>query len=68
MLVHTNSTLEDDRRSLMDHVSLLFTQYHELLTHALDDKEYYHSEEKAYVYVQLTTIVKILLVFILKIF
>jgi hypothetical protein len=46
MLVHTNSSLEDDRRSLMEHVSLLLSQYHDLLTHALEDKEYYHNEEK----------------------
>lgn len=51
MLHHTNTCLEDDRKSLMDQVSLLFSQYHELLTHALEDKEYYHSEEKVYVYV-----------------
>lgn len=51
MLVHTNSGLEDDRRSLMEHVSMLLTQYHELLTHALEDKEYYHNEEKQFVYV-----------------
>lgn len=49
MLLHTNTCLEDDRKSLMDQVSLLFAQYHELLTHALEDKEYYHSEEKVYV-------------------
>ncbi|KAK7580440.1 hypothetical protein V9T40_001069 [Parthenolecanium corni] len=49
MLHHTNTCLEDDRKSLMDQVSLLFSQYHELLTHALEDKEYYHSEEKVYV-------------------
>lgn len=49
MLVHTNSGLEDDRRSLMEHVSMLLTQYHELLTHALEDKEYYHNEEKQFV-------------------
>lgn len=53
MLLHTNTCLEDDRKSLMDQVSLLFSQYHELLTHALEDKEYYHSEEKVYVYVSI---------------
>lgn len=46
MFIHTNSTLEEDRKSSMKHISMLFSQYHELLTHALEDKEYYHNEEK----------------------
>lgn len=49
VLIRSNNILEEDRRSLMDQVSLLLSQYHELLTHALEDKEYYHSEEKVYV-------------------
>ena len=48
MLLQMNSGLEDDRRSLMDHVSLLLSQYHELLTHSLEDKEHYHMEEKIF--------------------
>lgn len=48
MLSQTNAALEVDRRALMEHVSLLLTQYHELLTHALQDKEHYHMEEKMY--------------------
>ncbi|XP_006609476.2 girdin [Apis dorsata] len=48
MLLHMNSGLDNDRRSLMDHISLLFSQYHELLTHSLEDKEHYHMEEKMY--------------------
>ncbi|XP_076638848.1 protein girdin isoform X2 [Colletes latitarsis] len=48
MLLHVNSGLDNDRRSLMDHISLLFTQYHELLTRSLEDKEQYHMEEKMY--------------------
>jgi hypothetical protein len=48
MLLQTNTGLEDDRRSLMDHVSLLLSQYHELLTHSLEDKEHYHMEEKMF--------------------
>ncbi len=51
MLVQTNSSLEEDRRSSVDQVSLLFSQYHELLTRVLMDKEHYHSEEKVYVWV-----------------
>jgi len=48
MLLQMNTGLEDDRRSLMDHVSLLLSQYHELLTHSLEDKEHYHMEEKIF--------------------
>ncbi|XP_054016628.1 girdin isoform X2 [Hylaeus anthracinus] len=48
MLLHVNSGLDNDRHSLMDHISLLFTQYHELLTRSLEDKEQYHMEEKMY--------------------
>lgn len=43
--------LEEDRRSLMEHVSLLLSQYHELLTHSLEDKEHYHTEEKLFRYI-----------------
>ncbi|XP_026672630.1 girdin isoform X2 [Ceratina calcarata] len=48
VLLHMNSGLDNDRRSLMDNISLLFSQYHELLNHSLEDKEYYHNEEKMY--------------------
>ncbi|XP_047355812.1 protein Daple [Vespa velutina] len=48
MLLHMNSGLDNDRRSLMEHITLLFSQYHELLTHSLEDKEHYHMEEKMY--------------------
>ncbi|XP_011496229.1 PREDICTED: protein Daple [Ceratosolen solmsi marchali] len=48
ILLQMNTGLDSDRRSLMDHVSLLLSQYHELLTHALEDKEHYHTEEKIY--------------------
>ncbi|KDR17251.1 girdin isoform X2 [Zootermopsis nevadensis] len=48
MLLQMNTGLEDDRRSLMDHVSLILSQYHELLTHNLEDKEHYHMEEKMF--------------------
>lgn len=40
------STFVEDRRSLMEHVTMLITQYHELLTQSLEDKEQYHLEEK----------------------
>ncbi|XP_058796808.1 girdin [Phymastichus coffea] len=48
MLLQVNTSLDNDRRSLMDHISKLFGQYHELLTHSLEDKEHYHMEEKIY--------------------
>ena len=50
MLLQMNTGLEDDRRSLMEHVSRLLTQYHDLLTHSLEDKEHYHKEEKMFRY------------------
>ena len=34
--------------SFLPQVSLLLTQYHELLTQTLDDKEHFHEEEKVY--------------------
>nr|XP_029712484.1 daple-like protein [Aedes albopictus] len=46
MLLQMNSSLDIDRRTLMDHVSQLLSQYHELLAHSLEDKQHYHDEEK----------------------
>lgn len=46
--MQVNSGLEEDRRSLMDHVTLLLSQYHELLTQSMEDKEHYHTEEKLF--------------------
>lgn len=48
MLMQMNVTLDADRRSLMDHVSCLLTQYHELLAHSMEDKQHYHQEEKMF--------------------
>lgn len=48
MLFQMNSNLDTDRRTLMDHVSQLLSQYHELLEHSLDDKQHYHDEEKVF--------------------
>ncbi len=48
MLVQINTTLDVDRRKLMDHVSQILTQYQELLTHSLDDKQHFHDEEKQF--------------------
>uniref|UniRef100_S4PR88 Hook protein n=1 Tax=Pararge aegeria TaxID=116150 RepID=S4PR88_9NEOP len=50
MLIQMNKSLDADRRSLMDHVSQLLTQYHELLAHSLKDKQHYHEEEKMFVF------------------
>lgn len=46
MLIEVNKTLTTERKSLMDHISQLLTQYHELLINSLNDKEHYHNEEK----------------------
>lgn len=48
MLLQMNQSLDTDRRTLMDHVSQLLSQYHELLTHSLEDKQHYHTEEKMF--------------------
>ncbi|XP_026276832.1 girdin [Frankliniella occidentalis] len=48
MLLQMNTGLEEDRRSLMEHVTQLLSQYQELLNHSLEDKEHYHLEEKMY--------------------
>lgn len=48
MLLQMNANLDSDRRTLMDHVSQLLAQYHELLVTSLDDKQHYHDEEKLF--------------------
>ncbi|XP_049806534.1 protein Daple isoform X2 [Schistocerca nitens] len=48
LLQQMNASLEDDRRALMENVSHMFSQYHELLTLSLEDKEHYHQEEKIF--------------------
>lgn len=48
MLIQMNRSLDSDRRSLMDHVSQLLTQYHEVFAHSLKDKQQYHEEEKMF--------------------
>lgn len=48
MLLQMNANLDTDRRTLMDHVTQLLSQYHELLAHSLDDKQHYHDEEKLF--------------------
>ena len=48
VLSQVNSSLEEDRKNLMSHVTLLLSQYHELLTQTIDDKEHFHEEEKLF--------------------
>merc|ERR1712218_343064 len=48
VLAQLNMSLEDDRKSLMSQVSLLLSQYHDLLTQTMEDKEHFHEEEKYY--------------------
>ncbi len=48
VLAQMNGSLEEDRRSLMSQVSILLTQYHDLLTQTLEDKDHFHEEEKEY--------------------
>lgn len=48
MLFEMNHSLDSDRKTLMDHVSQLLSQYHSLLTHSLEDKQHYHLEEKLF--------------------
>ena len=48
VLSQVNSSLEEDRKNLMSHVSVLLSQYHELLTQTIDDKEHFHEEEKMF--------------------
>jgi len=48
VLHQLNLSLEEDRKSLMSQVSLLLSQYHDLLTQTLDDKEHFHEEEREY--------------------
>ncbi|XP_067644456.1 girdin isoform X2 [Eurosta solidaginis] len=48
VLLQTNANLDTDRKALMDNVSQLLSQYHELLSHSLEDKQHFREEEKSY--------------------
>ncbi|XP_059095121.1 girdin-like isoform X2 [Tigriopus californicus] len=48
VLTKINNSLEDDRKGLMEQFSMLLSQYQELLTQTLNDKEHFHEEEKFY--------------------
>jgi chromosome segregation ATPase len=46
VLMQINESLVKDKRSLMDNVSHLLEQNHELIKQSLEDKEHYHMEER----------------------
>ncbi|XP_011502253.1 PREDICTED: girdin-like [Ceratosolen solmsi marchali] len=46
VLMQINESLDKDKRSLMDNVSHLLEQNHELIKQSLEDKEHYHMEER----------------------
>ncbi|XP_075160706.1 protein girdin isoform X1 [Haematobia irritans] len=48
MLMTQNIDLDIERKTLMENVSHLLKQYHELLTVSLEDKKHFHEEEKSY--------------------
>ncbi|KAL9904081.1 protein girdin isoform 1-T1 [Glossina fuscipes fuscipes] len=48
MLVQQNRDLDYERKTLMENVSHLLKQYHELLSLSLEDKKHFHEEEKSY--------------------
>ncbi|XP_030385520.1 girdin isoform X2 [Scaptodrosophila lebanonensis] len=48
MLIQNNADLDAERKALMENVSQLLSQYHELLAISLEDKKHFHEEEKNY--------------------
>uniref|UniRef100_A0A1B0C9M0 Girdin n=1 Tax=Lutzomyia longipalpis TaxID=7200 RepID=A0A1B0C9M0_LUTLO len=48
MLIKANTDLDTDRQKLMDNVSQLLSQYHELIVMSQQDRQHYHEEEKCY--------------------
>lgn len=46
VLQQWNNTLEEDKRNLVNQVSVLLTQYHELLSQTLEEKDHFHEETK----------------------
>ncbi|XP_073840271.1 protein girdin isoform X2 [Musca autumnalis] len=48
MLMTQNADLDTERKTLMENVSHLLKQYHELLNLSLEDKKHFHEEEKSY--------------------
>ena len=47
VLTQLNTALEEDRRSLMGQVTVLLTQYHDLLSATLEEKDHFHEEERS---------------------
>ena len=46
VLQQWNTTLEEDKRNLVNQVSILLAQYHELLSQTLEEKDHFHEETK----------------------
>lgn len=46
VLQQWNTTLEEDKRNLVNQVSVLLAQYHELLSQTLEEKDHFHEETK----------------------
>lgn len=46
LLLQMNNTYEDDKKALMDHMTQMLNQIHDIVSHSLDDKQHYHTEEK----------------------
>ena len=46
VLQQWTTTLEEDKRNLVNQVSVLLTQYHELLSQTLEEKDHFHEETK----------------------
>jgi hypothetical protein len=49
MLSTMNTTLDEERKHLMAQLSVLLSQYHDLLTQTLDDRNHFHNEERNFV-------------------
>jgi len=46
VLTQWNTTLEEDKRNLVNQVTVLLAQYHELLSQTLEEKDHFHEETK----------------------
>uniref|UniRef100_A0A0P4Y8S8 Girdin n=3 Tax=Daphnia magna TaxID=35525 RepID=A0A0P4Y8S8_9CRUS len=46
VLQQWNTTLEEDKRNLVNQVSVLLAQYHELFSQTLEEKDHFHEETK----------------------
>lgn len=53
-LSQLNSKLEEENRTLMMQLQALLNQNQEMLTQAMDSKDHFHEEERAYMWVKLS--------------